>query len=500
MTQAKRKVTTIPATRAVKAKAPKEATRRRRVAAYARVSTDSEDQQTSYESQISYYTGYIKSRSDWDFAGVYTDEGITGTNTKRREGFKAMVAAALDGNIDLIVTKSVSRFARNTVDSLTTIRDLKDAGVEVYFEKENIWTFDGKGELLLTIMSSLAQEESRSMSENIKMGKRMRFSEGKVSLIYSRFLGYDKGPDGNLVVNPGQAEVVRSIFRMFLEGQSISQIGRALEAEGAKTGTGCPRWGWSTVEGILRNEKYKGDALLQKTYIPDFLTKKQVKNTGQVPQYYVEGNHEAIIDPVVFDAVQRELDRRKAQNIKGRRTRNPFEGKVRCGVCGGRYGMHIWHSNQPNRKEVMRCNDKYKTKPPCPSRHTTEDALKEAFVSAMNKALSSRKSICGKLRRSLAKALDTTALEMERGRLSARLAEDGDDGASAARLSEVAEEIARRRAAAYEAEAFIAEVERLPRLVREFDERLFNVLADFATVRQDGSISVTFKNGLEIEA
>lgn len=492
----KRKVTTIPATGGGIKSSPAEA-KRRRVAAYARVSTDHEEQQTSYESQIAYYTGYIQSRSDWEFAGIYTDEGITGTSTKRREGFKAMVAAALAGDIDLIVTKSVSRFARNTVDSLTTIRELKDAGVEVYFEKENIWTFDGKGELLITIMSSLAQEESRSLSENCKWGKQKLLEQGHVWVPFSRFLGYDRGPDGELVVNPEQAETVRRIFRMFLEGASHMDISRALEADGAKTGSGKIKWTWGSIDQILRNEKYKGDALLQKTYIPDFLTKKQVKNTGQVPQYYVEGNHEAIIEPDVFDAAQRELERRKSVNNR-KLTTNPFEGKVRCGVCGAKYGMYVWHSNQPNRKKVMRCADKYKQKPPCPSKHTTREALSDAFVKVMNDVLSSRKSICKKLRRTIAGALDTSKLEEERGRLSATIAGEGGDERTAARLSEVTDEIARRRAAAYESESFIAEVEKLPRLMVEFDERLFNVLVEYATVKPDGSISFTFKSGLEV--
>ncbi len=493
----RRKVTTIPATRASNQSAPG-APKRRRVAAYARVSTDHEEQHTSYESQIAYYTGYIQSRPDWEFAGVYTDEGITGTSTKRREGFKAMVSTALAGGIDLILTKSVSRFARNTVDSLTTIRDLKDAGVEVYFEKENIWTFDGKGELLITIMSSFAQEESRSLSENCKWGKQKLLAEGRVWVPYSRFLGYDKGPDGELVVNPEQAEVVRRIFRMCLEGRSHMEIARALEADGVRTGGGGERWTWGSIDQILRNEKYKGDALLQKTYVPDFLTKKQVRNTGQVPQYYVEGNHEAIVDPGVFDAVQRELARRKSGG--GKRTSSPFEGRVRCGVCGAKYGRFVWHSNQPNRKEVMRCLQKYKTKPPCPSKHTTEEALRAAFVSAMNKALSSRKSICDRLRRAIGGALDTAALEAERDRVRASLGGEAPSEEATARLSELTDEIGRRRGAAWEAEAFIAEVEGLPRLMRDFDERLWYALADFATVRPDGSISVTFKNGLEIEA
>ena len=193
---AARAVTVIPATINLHTHAPSVAARKRRTAGYARVSTDSDEQFTSYEAQVDYYTRYIQGNAEWEFVSVYTDEGISGTNTKRRAGFNQMISDALAGKIDLIVTKSVSRFARNTVDSLTTIRKLKEHGVEVYFEKENIWTFDSKGELLITIMSSLAQEESRSLSENITWGQRKRFSDGKVSLPYKQFLGYRKGPDG----------------------------------------------------------------------------------------------------------------------------------------------------------------------------------------------------------------------------------------------------------------------------------------------------------------
>ena len=212
-----RKVQTIPASLARFTSTPIDSLKKRKVAGYARVSTDNEDQATSYAAQVNYYTSYIRSRDDWDFVNVYTDEGISGTSTKYREGFKQMIADALDGKIDLIITKSVSRFARNTVDSLTTIRKLKDNGTEVYFEKENIWTFDAKGEVLLTIMSSLAQEESRSISENCTWGQRKRFAEGKVSVAYSHFLGYDKGADGNLVINKEQAKTVKRIFGMFLK-------------------------------------------------------------------------------------------------------------------------------------------------------------------------------------------------------------------------------------------------------------------------------------------
>ena len=228
----------IPATKNIFTAMPTMSISKRRVAAYARVSTDSDEQFTSYEAQIDYYTRYITKRDDWEFVKVYTDEGITGTSTKHRDGFNLMVKDALDGKIDLIITKSVSRFARNTVDSLTTVRKLKDAGVEVYFEKENIYTFDSKGELLITIMSSLAQEESRSISENVTWGHRKRFADGKVTMPYKNFLDYDKGKDGKPVINEKEAEIVRLIYRLFLQGKTASGICKHLDGLGIPTPTG----------------------------------------------------------------------------------------------------------------------------------------------------------------------------------------------------------------------------------------------------------------------
>jgi DNA invertase Pin-like site-specific DNA recombinase len=206
-----------------------------RVAAYCRVSTDSEEQATSYETQIEHYTAYIQGHPDWVLAGIFADEGISATNTKYRDGFNQMVQDALDGKIDLIVTKSVSRFARNTVDSLTTVRKLKEHGTEVYFEKENIFTFDSKGELLITIMSSLAQEESRSISENVTWGQRKRFADGKVSMLYKQFFGYDKGEDGNPVINEEEAGIVKLIYQLFLEGKTPAGICRYLDKQGILT-------------------------------------------------------------------------------------------------------------------------------------------------------------------------------------------------------------------------------------------------------------------------
>lgn len=214
------KITVLPATRNRFVTMPIHSTRKRSVAAYARVSTDSEEQYTSYVAQVSYYTDYIKRNTEWEFVDVYTDEGITGTSTKKRDGFNRMIQDALDGKIDLIVTKSVSRFARNTVDSLTTIRKLKERGVEVYFEKENIYSLDSKGELLLTIMSSLAQEESRSISENVTWGRRKQFADGKVSMPYKHFLGYKRGENGEPEIVEEEAKIVRWIYQMFLEGKT----------------------------------------------------------------------------------------------------------------------------------------------------------------------------------------------------------------------------------------------------------------------------------------
>lgn len=258
-------------------------TRKRKVAAYARVSTAKEEQENSFDAQVSYYTQKIQANPEWVFVEVYSDEGITGTNTKKRDGFNRMIEDALAGKIDLILTKSVSRFARNTVDSLVTIRQLKEKGVEVFFEKENIYTLDAKGELLLTIMSSLAQEEARSISENTSWGRRKSFADGKVSLGYSNFLGYDKGPDGELVINEEQAKIVRRIYAEFLAGKTPGGIAKGLTADGIETPGHKKVWQASTVLNILKNEKYYGAAILQKEITVSYLTKEKRPNTGELP-------------------------------------------------------------------------------------------------------------------------------------------------------------------------------------------------------------------------
>lgn len=284
-----RNITAIPATLKMHTGMPMNAPVKKRVAGYARVSTDSDEQFTSYEAQIDYYTKMIKSHSDWEFVEVYTNEGISGTNTKKRNGFNRMIKDALDGKIDLIVTKSVSRFAKNTVDSLTTVRQLKEKGVEIFFEKENIYTLDSKGELLITIMSSLAQEESRSLSENVTWGMRKRFSDGKVSMPYKRFLGYKKGPDGLPEIDEEEAKVVREIYDLFLSGETFWSIAKILTEKGIPTPTGKTNWRTCTIYSILQNEKYKGAALLQKKFTTDFLTKKQKVHCSFPYRHHLSG-------------------------------------------------------------------------------------------------------------------------------------------------------------------------------------------------------------------
>ncbi len=336
------------------------------MAAYARVSTDHEDQQSSLAAQAEYYKRLITERPNWTFVCVYVDDGISGLGTRNRDGFNRMMEDCLAGGVDLVLTKSISRFARNTVDTVTAIRKMKEKGVAVYFEKENIYSLDSKGEFLLTIMSSLAQEESRSISENVTWGQHKRFADGKCSVGYSRFLGYDKGPEKyQMVVNEEQAVTVRRIFSLFLKGYTSHAIAQILTSEKAITPAGLAKWSAQTVQRILTNEKYKGDALLQKEFTVDYLQKKLKKNEGELPQYYVKEDHEAIISPWLFDYVQKQIERRigKEQRYSGV---SVLSSKVICGVCGATYGPRPWHSTSYN-NSVWQCRNRVRKGPKCPA-------------------------------------------------------------------------------------------------------------------------------------
>jgi site-specific DNA recombinase len=523
-----KKVTTIPASISKFTAAPIDKPVKRKVAGYARVSTDHDEQFTSYEAQIDYYTKYIQSRDDWEFVKVYTDEGISGTGTKKRVGFRTMIDDALAGKIDLIVTKSVSRFARNTVDSLSTIRELKDHGVECYFEKENIWTFDGKGELLITIMSSLAQEESRSISENCTWGQRKRFADGKVSVPFSRFLGYDKGPNGGLVINPKEAETIRKIYRLFLQGMTPYGISKRLSEDGDLSPSHSTKWNATTVKRILSNEKYKGDALLQKTYTVDYLTKKTKVNEGEIPQYYVEGDHEAIIEPAVFDEVQIELERRCPGKNRHSGVRD-FSGMIFCGECGSQYGSKVWHSTDKYRKVIWQCNHKYSGSKKCHTPHLTDDEIKAAFVSAANKVLASRQKVIETFRQIKDATFDTTALEREKDELTAEvnlIAGQIQDGIyqnahvaqnqaeyektyealsaryekAKARLDEVTATIHDKNSRCQRIEYYLELLEKQKEPLEKYDARFWHGMVDHVTVYAKDDIRFTMKDGMEVKA
>lgn len=369
---------------------------KKKVAAYCRVSTDQDEQLNSFEAQRSYYTEHILSNPNYELAGIFADEGISGTNTKNREQFNAMIKACKEGKIDLILTKSISRFARNTLDCLNYVRELKQLGIGIYFEKENIDTLDAKGEVLLTILSSLAQEESRSISENSTWGVRRRFEQGKVTINETKFLGYEKDRNGNIVIDKKQAMIIKRIYREFLEGKGIGHITKDLEKDKVKNWNGTTKWYMSTIQSILQNEKYKGDALLQKSYTVDFLSKKRAKNHGEVTQYYVEESHPAIIDPEEWEAVQLEFERRRKfcedHYIKKLDTRVAFSGKLICSQCGNVYGRKTWMQPTGGQRKVWMCSTRYKTKgvKGCGTGHVDEETLKKVFVEVFNTLVDNR--------------------------------------------------------------------------------------------------------------
>ena len=488
----------------------------RRAAGYARVSTDHEEQESSFETQVSYYTDYIKSRHDLEFVGVYTDEGVSAVSTAKRDGFNKMVADALAGNIDYIITKSVSRFARNTVDSLSTIRKLKEKGVEVFFEKENISTFGNGGEMLLSVMAIMAQEESRNISENVKWGKRKRMADGEFSLNYKHFLGYEKGENGRPVIIESQAEIVRRIYALFIEGLTPYQIANRLTAESILSPMGKEKWYDSTVLSILTNEKYKGDALLQKTYIEDFLSKKQILNTGDVPQHYITESHEAIIPPALFDLVQVEIERRKNRRHSGV---GIFASKLKCSECGGWYGAKEWHSTSKYSRTVYQCNNKYKLG--CSTPHLYEEKIKRHFLTEINKMLNGdflkdyrrlaegaffTETLEDELQKSetetsvveelikrhvhtnMRSALDQSEYRKQYNALAVRHEE------AKAKCGELQEQIKSKKSRELLFNEFIKTVKQCKTPIEEFDEKLWVIVVDYMEVGE--TIRIVFKCGL----
>lgn len=522
-------VTVIPATLTLQGQPTYQPNTKRKVAAYARVSTDSEEQSTSFEAQVDYYTNYINSRPEWEMASIYTDDGITAVNTKKRDGFKKMIADALDGKFSLIVTKSVSRFARNTVDSLDTIRKLKEKGVECYFEKEGIWTFGGKGELLITIMSSLAQEESRSLSENVTWGQRKRFADGKVSMPYKNFLGYEKGEDGKPKIVESEAKIVRDIYHMYLNGYSIRQICKNLTGRGIPTPSGKENWSVSTVKSILQNEKYKGHALLQKTFCEDFLTKKMIKNEGQVPQYYVTDSHPAIINPELYELVQKELAKNAVYGT-GRSNASLFSGKIICGECGDVFVQRTWHSKDIYKKKVWQCSGKYKERgtQKCKTPHLTDEQIENAFITTFNTITADKNSYIKEFEKALECIGNTDDIDMKTKVLNEQLADlferlqalvtqnaqltdakqdfDVRYAGLNSKFEDVKEQLAelsverQSRLARKEGIArFIQTLKSREQILSNFDEQLWRSLVDEVKIYASCEISIIFRNGQKFD-
>lgn len=514
-------VTVIPARRRIGNTVKMEDKPKLRVAAYCRVSTDSDEQATSYEAQIEHYTNFIQKNEEWEFAEIFADDGISGTNTKKREEFNRMIEECMAGNIDMIITKSISRFARNTLDCLRYIRQLKEKNIPVFFEKENINTMDSKGEVLLTIMASLAQQESESLSKNVKLGLQFRYQNGEVQVNHNRFMGYTKDDEGHLIIEPTEAEVVKRIYLEYLQGSSLKQIGESLESDGILTAAGKVKWRPETIKKILKNEKYIGDALLQKTYTVDVLTKKRVKNNGIVPQYYVENSHEAIIPRDLYMQVQEEMLRRVNLHSGADRKKRVYSSKyalssiVYCPKCGDIYRRIAWN-NRGKRSFVWRCVTRVEHGPErCDAPTVQEKELQEAVIKAINMALGGKDDMLVALEQNIASVLaleDESSMESINAKLEELQKELLKRANAKKDYNDLADEIDRLRELKQNAMAENAEREGLKQRIaemqeflaeqmeqiEEYDESLVRRMVEKVTVYEE-KFSVEFKSGTRVD-
>lgn len=530
-----RKVTVIPADPKHNQKDIRK--QRLRVAPYCRVSTNSEEQLDSYQAQIEYYTEKIAAQQEWTMVDMFADEGKTATSTKKRKDFLRMIKACEKGKVDLIITKSVSRFCRNTLDGLDYVRRLKRMGVGVFFEKENVNTLYMDNEMILTFMMSQAQAESESMSGNIRWGHRKNFKDGKVYFHYAGFLGYRRGENNLPEIDPEEAEIVRRIFSRYLIGHSVAKIIADLEADGIKTARGHKKWNDGVIRGMLRNEKYMGDALLQKTYIADLFTRQTKKNTGELPQYYVENSHPAIIDRLTFQRVQEEMARRsslKKVSTAAKTELAKYSGKyvltelLSCGNCGSPYRRVTW-TRPEGKKIVWRCINRLENgKKFCKDAPTLEESrIHTAVVSAMNEMFS-QKSLKAILQDSIRTALLPENGETSLVAIDSRLSElreqqyrllqfaaaVGADStqydeelkkvsmefsALVAKRSELEKNKQDTEQADERAEQLAAELEAVDTGITTFDEVTVRQLISAITVLSEDKLLIRFKDGTELE-
>jgi len=435
--QGKKNVRVIPATITPEAKELQSVFRPLRVAAYCRVSTKEEEQLNSYELQQRYYSERIQQEPKWTLAGIYADKGISGTSVKRRDEFNRMIRDCKRGKIDMIITKSISRFSRNTVDCLSYVRLLKEIGVDVYFEEQNIHSTQNGAEFYITLYGSIAQSEAENISANVRFGKAQSAKEGKVPFYYKTFIGYRKGEDGNPEIVPEEAEIIRKIYRRYLAGDSLNTIAEMLTADRIPTPTGNSKWSPCTVKRILTNEKYKGDALLNKTYVTDCITKKVRINNGERPKYYVENNHPAIIDSATFSRVQAEMARRAGRTRTNYTANNrQYQVQVKysskyaltdiliCGKCHTPYRRRVWNCRGKT-KVVWRCLNRLENgKKHCPDSVSIEESvLHKAIMEAIAETAKESDELIERLKLHIAMVLNPDESEDPVAAIEIRIAE-----------------------------------------------------------------------------
>nr|WP_317729254.1 recombinase family protein [Clostridium tetani] len=405
----------------------------KRVAAYCRVSTDSEDQLQSYHSQVKYYTDFINENPDWTMAGIYADEAITGTQIDKRLDFQRLINDSMNGDIDMVITKSISRFARNTLDTLKYVRQLKEMNVAIFFEEENINTLTMDGELLLVILSSVAQQEVESISANVKKGLKMKMQRGEL-VGFHGCLGYDYDSQNKTIsINEDEAQIVKYIFRRYLEGAGGSVICRELENLGYRSPRGSSKWSATTVLGIIKNEKYKGDLLMGKTFTLDPITKRRLENFGEEDKFYIKDHHEGIISEEDFDKAQAiRLRRAKNRNTVGSKNgkRDKFSRKyafsclLECGFCGSNLSRRTWHSNSQYKKTIWQCvTGTKKGKKFCPdSKGIEEIAIEKAFLESYRQLTSNNKDIVSSFLELVEASLNDKSLEKSIKKLDREIA------------------------------------------------------------------------------
>ena len=510
--------------------------RQLRVAAYCRVSTDDEEQLTSYEAQKNYYTDKIMTNKEWTMAGIFADEGITGTSARKRPEFLRMIRQCKQGKIDIVLTKSISRFARNTVDCLNYVRALKELGIAVIFEKENMNTLEIDSEILITMLGAFAQSESESISTNVRWGKRQALKEGKAIINYKHLYGYRKGADGRPEIIPEQAEVVRKIYDLFLSGTPIRGILKYLNANSIPNISGGSQWAKNAVNSILINEKYCGDVLLQKTYIDDCINKKVKKNTGQLPMYLVQNHHEGIISRETFDAAQAELARRSAGKSPSKKNaptgRSRYSSKyalsdrLYCGECGTRYQRCTWRNRDGSKRVVWRCVSRvdYGNKYCHDSPTLDEEPLHRAILAAINSAVKDKNNIIYNLKNAMEKELAPAAgqqlslseidnqleqLNSEFSKVLAEASESGDQAAYSDRFREIMQKQTALKAQRDEMQRMLAEsgkatahieqcrqaAETTPSAITEWDETLIRQVVESVTVETCNEVIVALKSG-----